>query len=99
LLPAECVLKVLERLEQQHGLTKQLRVDNGLELISAKLLVWCKDRGIAVVHTQPDKPPQNALIERFNGPLRRELLNAYLFETLTQLREMLWLGRLDYNKQ
>ncbi|ENR5899830.1 TPA: transposase, partial [Providencia stuartii] len=29
-------------------------------------------------------------IERFNGSFRREFLNAYLFGSLSQLREMVW---------
>ncbi len=98
-LPAERVVRVLDRLAQQRSLPKQLRVDNGPELISARLLDWCKDQGIEVVHIQPGKPQQNAFIERFNGSFRREFLNAYLFENLTQVREMAWLWRLDYNEQ
>lgn len=34
-LPAERVVRVLERIGQQRGLPNQLRVDNGPELISA----------------------------------------------------------------
>jgi putative transposase len=98
-LPAERVVKVLERLEQQRGLPKQLRVDNGPELISAKLLDWCEDSSIEVVHIQLGKPQQNAFIEHFNGSFRRKFLNAYLFESLTQVRDMVWLWRMDYNGQ
>lgn len=98
-LPAERVVRALDRLGQQRGLPKQLRVDNGPELISARLLDWCEDQGIEVVHVQPGKPQQNAFIERFNGSFRREFLNVYLFENLTQVREMSWLWRLDYNEQ
>lgn len=98
-LSAERVVRVLDRLGQQRGLPKQLRVDNGPEFISAKLLDWCEEHEIEVVHIQPDKPQQNAFIERFNGSFRREFLNAYLFENLTQVREMAWLWRTDYNEQ
>lgn len=98
-LPAERVVRVLDRLGQQHGLPKQLRVDNGPEFISAKLLDWCEEHEIEVVHIQPGKPQQNAFIERFNGSFRRDFLNAYLFENLTQVREMAWLWRTDYNEQ
>ncbi|HHR5906336.1 TPA: integrase core domain-containing protein [Providencia alcalifaciens] len=31
---------------------------------------------------------ENGVIERFNDSLRREFLNAYLFESLSQVREL-----------
>ncbi|MBO0201119.1 DDE-type integrase/transposase/recombinase, partial [Vibrio alginolyticus] len=45
-LPAERVIRVLERLKIDRGLPKQIRVDNGPELISANLLNYCKNNRI-----------------------------------------------------
>lgn len=45
------------------------------------------------------KPQQNGFIERFNGIFRREFLEAYLFETLHQVREMAWFWLQDYNEE
>ena len=42
---------------------------------------------------------QNSLIERKNGSLRRELLNAYLFGSLAEVRIMSEKWRLDYNTE
>ncbi|QFU05118.1 hypothetical protein FIU82_08815 [Pseudoalteromonas sp. THAF3] len=49
------------------------------------------------MYIQPGKPQQNGLVERFNGSFRRELLDAYLFENLSQVRDMVWFCLLDYN--
>ncbi len=88
-LPAERVIRVLDRLKTERGLPKQLRVDNGSELISVNLLnFFCKDNQISLCHIQSGKPQQNGFIERFNGSFRREFLNAYLFESLRQVREL-----------
>lgn len=41
-IPAGRVVRVLEHLKEERGLPKQLRVDNGPELISAQLTDWCE---------------------------------------------------------
>jgi putative transposase len=98
-LPAVRVIRVMERLKQARGLPQQIRVDNGPELISAEFYDWCESHGIDVVYIQPGKPQQNGFVERFNGSFRREFLDAYLFETLSQVREMAWVWMLDYNDE
>ncbi len=42
---------------------------------------------------------QNAYVERKNGSLRRELLNAYLFDSLREVRIMCEEWRIYYNTQ
>ena len=97
-LPAERVIRVLERLRMERGLPKQIRVDNGPELISINLLNYCKTHHVELCHIQPGKPQQNGFIERFNGSFRREFLNAYLFGSLSQVREMVLFWQQDYNQ-
>jgi len=98
-LPAARVIRVLEQLKGERGLPKQLRMDNGPEFISALLVDWCEENPIEMAYIKPGKPQQNGFVERFNGSLRREFLNAYLFESLTQVRDMAWIWMLDYNDE
>ena len=74
-----------------------IRVDNGPEFISNKLDSWCKDHKIDLVFIQPGKPMQNGYVERCNGNIRRELLNAYVFRSLTEVREKAEEWMVDYN--
>ncbi len=97
-LTAERVIRVLEYLKIERGSPKQLRVDNEPELILDKLLNYCENNQIELFHIQPGKPQQNGFIERFNGSFQREFLNAYLFESLSQVREMAWFWLQDYNQ-
>lgn len=98
-LPAERVVRVLKQLKRDRGLPKQIRLDNGPELISATLTDWCEENNIELCHIQPGKPTQNGFAERFNGSFRREFLNVYLFESIQQVREMSWHWRIDYNEE
>lgn len=96
-LPALRVIRVLERLKESRGLPQMIRVDNGPEFISAKLDLWCNDNGIKLIFIRPGKPTENAYVERFNGSFRRELLNAYVFRSLKEVRELADEFIHDYN--
>lgn len=98
-LPSLRVGRVLERLVAQRGKPANIRCDNGPEFISHKLEQWCTDKKITLQFIQPGKPMQNAYIERKNGSMRRELLNAYLFNSLAEVRCLSEEWRLDYNEE
>jgi len=87
-LPAGRVIRTLEQLGEIYGLPQAIRLGNGPELRSATLAQWCEDKGIELRYIQPGKPSQNAFIERFNRTYRHEILDAYLFEDLDQVREI-----------
>lgn len=93
-IPSASVIGQLEILEQQRGLPSMIRVDNGPEFTSIEFNQWCENKGIRIGFIQPGKPTQNAYIERLNKTYRYDILNAYLFETLEQVRilsdEWLW---------
>ncbi len=96
-IPALRLIRVLEYLKEFRGLPEMIRVDNGPEFISNRLECWCRENKVRLVFIQPGKPTQNAYVERCNGSIRRELLNAYVFKTLTEVREKAEEWRLDYN--
>jgi putative transposase len=74
-----------------------IRVDNGPEFISQRLDAWCNEDKIKLVFIQPGKPQQNPFEERCNGSIRRELLNAYVFKIVAEVREKAEEWMLDYN--
>jgi putative transposase len=99
-LRAERVVRVLEQIIEWRGKPQRIRVDNGPEFISTKLGLWCEEKGINLQFIQPGKPTQNAYIERFNGSFRKDVLNAYLFETLNQVRLLAeeWMNDYNYHR-
>lgn len=98
-LPSLRVIRVLEKLIAQRGKPLNIRCDNGPEFISHKMQQWCEQHQISLQYIQPGRPMQNAYIERKNGSIRRELLNAYLFTCLNEVRIMAEEWRIDYNTE
>jgi putative transposase len=98
-IPSVRVIRVLDELVAVHGKPDAVRVDNGPELISEVFLEWCGGQGIQVRHIQPGKPDQNAFIERFNRSYRDDVLDAYIFESIEEVRQLTndWLD--DYNHE
>lgn len=98
-LPAERVTRILDDLIDWRGKPEQIRVDNGPEFTSTAFTDWCKEKGITIKYIQPGKPMQNAFIERFNRSFREEVLDAYLFEELSQVKILSEQWMEDYNNQ
>lgn len=96
-LPAQRVIRVLEQLQEARGLPSMLRIDNGPEFISHRLADWCAQRHIQLAFIQPGKPTQNAYVERCNRSIREELLNAWVFRSLREVREKAEAYLIDYN--
>ncbi len=96
-LPSARVIRVLDMLTAWHGFPKQLRSDNGPEFIAQKMAIWAAQHEVEWVFIQPGKPAQNAYMERFNRTYRQEVLDAYLFEDLAEVRAITEIWIEEYN--
>lgn len=80
------VLEALYPLLLERGKPEYIRSDNGPEFIAAPLQEWLTRVGIKPIQIYPGSPWENGYNERFNGTLRREVLNAEWFTTINQAR-------------
>lgn len=96
-LPAKRVVRVLERVIWEKGKPESIRVDNGPEFISNTLEIFCKEQQIHLQFIKPGKPMQNGYVERLNRTYREDILDAYLFNNLNQVRELSNEWMKDYN--
>lgn len=65
-----------------------IKVDNGPEYISSRLMIWAEQQGIALIHLQPGKSQQNACVERYNRTVRHEWLDLHNFETNEEAQQI-----------
>jgi putative transposase len=98
-LSARRVIRTLEQVIDWRGKPQMIRVDNGPEYTSRDFEWWCRERGITIQYIQPGRPMQNGYIERFNGSYRKEILDAYVFFELAEVRYLTdqWIE--EYNQR
>ncbi|HFF3079714.1 TPA: IS3 family transposase, partial [Legionella pneumophila] len=98
-LPAQRVIRVLERVVAWRGLPAKLRMDNGPEFISGALADWAEKNKVQLEFIKPGKPTQNSFIERFNRTYRTEILDMYAFKNLHEVRELTENWIKEYNDE
>ncbi|MEL6860068.1 MAG: integrase core domain-containing protein, partial [Pseudomonadota bacterium] len=75
-----------------------IRSDNGPEFIAGHLQDWLTKVGIKPLRIYPGSPWENGYNERFNGTLRREILNAEWFTSLHQAQTVINAWLRQYNR-
>jgi putative transposase len=97
-ISATRVVRVMNELIEFYDKPEAIRLDNGAELTSEAFTDWAKEHDIELRFIQPGKPNQNAFIERFNKSFRDEVLDAHLFNTLSEAQEAAEIWLEDYNE-
>jgi len=87
-MPSLRVIRYLDQLADWHGYPKKIRVDNGSEFTSDVFTNWAKAHEITIDYIQPGCPYQNAYIERFNRTYRGDVLDAYIFQNLNEVKQL-----------
>ena len=91
------VLEALYPLLLRHGKPEFIRSDNGPEYIAENFQTWLTKAGIKPIRIYPGSPWENGYNERFNGTLRREVLNAEWFRTIKQAQIVIQTWLKQYN--
>ena len=92
------VLEALYPLLLKHGKPEHIRSDNGPEFVASSLQDWLVGVGIQPLQIYPGSPWENGYNERFNGTLRREVLNAEWFASLHQAQTAINIWLREYNR-
>ena len=97
-IPAERVIRALDRAIEQYGKPDSIRTDNGPEFTSRALDAWAYERGITHHFIRPGKPVENAIAESFNSRVRDEHLNQHCFSSVRHAQDLTEAWREDYNR-
>ena len=97
-IPSARLVRAMNQLIEVYGVPQAIRMDNGPEMTSETFIEWAKEKGIELLFIQPGKPNQNAFVERFNRSFRDEVLDANLFNSITEAQEAADVWVIDYNE-
>jgi transposase InsO family protein len=60
---------------------------------------WLAEHGVAAVFIEKASPQQNPFVERFNGTMRRDLLDVEEFDSVLEARVLVDAWNLEYNTE
>ena len=67
--------------------------------LDGRQMTLTERRQIQLWYIEPGKPDQNAFVERFNRTYREEVLDAYLFDSIAQVRDLTESWIPQYNEE
>jgi len=94
---AEGLVKALERQRVMGRKPVRLRSDNGGQFKSSAYAKWTKSNGVERSYIRPSVSCDNAFVERFNGSLRQEVTDRFIFNSLQEVQSMIDDWRVRYN--
>lgn len=97
-IPSGRLVRVMDQLIEVYGKSQAIRMDNGPEMTSQGFMDWAERHGVKQIFIQSGKPNQNAFIERFNKSFRVEVLDANLFNSISEVQMAADEWLMDYNQ-
>ena len=74
-------------------------MDNGPEFIALATSEWAEEHDVNLEFIQPGRPMRNGFVERFNRSYREGVLDMYIFQTLSEVRERTEIWMKQYNEE
>lgn len=91
------VIHTLEWLFLTRGIPAHIRSDNGPEFVAKAVQRWLARHNCRTIYITPGSPWENPYIESFNGTLRAECLDRYLFVNVQEAQQVIEEWRHEYN--
>ncbi len=71
----------------------------GSEFTSRAILKWADENEVPWHYIDPDRPQQNAYVERYNRTVRHEWLALYIFESIEEVQQIATEWLWSYNHE
>ena len=99
-MTAKDAIDVLCQVMLIRGVPRHLRSDNGPEFIATALRKYLDCAGVATLYIEPGAPWQNGYAESLGGKVRDELLNAEVFDGVSDARALSerWLSEYNHRR-